>query len=736
MIHFSKFASPLRQLAATLSVAFAILVLASAASAASLDFNVPNGNYNVAGNWVDDATGSPPAAPPGYVDATTFDDAYVRNGGTVTINSDVSQHLLRIGASLEITPGDYNGDGIVDAADYVLWRNGGPLLNDPTPGVQPGDYTEWRFRFGDTTTQQIGQGGTLNWTAGKITADTGPIPMSGIDIATVNSTYYGPDIRVGQRDNTADINFTGTVNQNGASTEVLLLHSTSRLNIGDSGTTPNPTSTYNLMDGTIGLIIGYNIPFLGGAQGSNGNNGINVRNGTFNMTGGQIVDKTLDVANGNTLVDQRFMTISTTSGTEGNENVATANFTGGTVDVLGGLRAATSSNSRGYLNINGPVVMNVGGEVSIGYNTTNGVGEMNMSDGLLTIGTASNQKRLQIGHRGNGTLNLSGGSITVSGDLRVGAQVESPNSLINMTGGTLTTKQLQMQLQMPGAGGTPTILIDGPNAVFVQGPAGGLDTATIGQSGEALFEVRQGQATLNQVQLGNVNSSGLQSNGTINVKGGKLKITGPVLKSDPLATPTVNLTGGTLEITPNVVGAATWQTDLTNTGSKIVLNPNTVQQLTLSTTAGSATNSSFIMSSGSWDIEIGSNISSTGADRIIVSGDGTAELTGGTLNISLLPGYTPVANDTLRIVRALTGGVTLNAGAVTLAGAPNWSLITDVANTEIQLKYVGPGAGAGSGVETVASSIPEPSSVALLVLAVVGLSTAMRTRYRTSTQQN
>jgi hypothetical protein len=48
-------------------------------------------------------------------------------------------------------PGDYNGNNIVDAADYVLWRNGGPLLNDPTPGVQPADYTFWRSRFGATS---------------------------------------------------------------------------------------------------------------------------------------------------------------------------------------------------------------------------------------------------------------------------------------------------------------------------------------------------------------------------------------------------------------------------------------------------------------------------------------------------------------------------------------------------------------------------------------------------------
>jgi hypothetical protein len=46
--------------------------------------------------------------------------------------------------------GDYNNNGVVDGPDYVLWRNGGPLLNDPTPGVQAGDYGVWRAAFGQT----------------------------------------------------------------------------------------------------------------------------------------------------------------------------------------------------------------------------------------------------------------------------------------------------------------------------------------------------------------------------------------------------------------------------------------------------------------------------------------------------------------------------------------------------------------------------------------------------------
>jgi hypothetical protein len=59
--------------------------------------------------------------------------------------------------------GDYNGNGVVDAADYVLWRNGGPLQNEvDTPGtVNAADYTAWRARFGNTSGSGLGSGGAV-----------------------------------------------------------------------------------------------------------------------------------------------------------------------------------------------------------------------------------------------------------------------------------------------------------------------------------------------------------------------------------------------------------------------------------------------------------------------------------------------------------------------------------------------------------------------------------------------
>ena len=44
--------------------------------------------------------------------------------------------------------GDYDNNGKVDAADYVLWRNGGPLQNGGSTG--PEGYTTWRANFGKT----------------------------------------------------------------------------------------------------------------------------------------------------------------------------------------------------------------------------------------------------------------------------------------------------------------------------------------------------------------------------------------------------------------------------------------------------------------------------------------------------------------------------------------------------------------------------------------------------------
>ena len=56
-------------------------------------------------------------------------------------------------------PGDYNNNGKVDGADYIMWRNGtNPLPNEVSSiGTNDtADYTAWRARFGNTVGSAVG----------------------------------------------------------------------------------------------------------------------------------------------------------------------------------------------------------------------------------------------------------------------------------------------------------------------------------------------------------------------------------------------------------------------------------------------------------------------------------------------------------------------------------------------------------------------------------------------------
>jgi hypothetical protein len=69
-------------------------------------------------------------------------------------NSQITVTAVPIGV-----PGDYNNNGVVDAADYVVWRslNGtNATLPNEVSGTTPGqvtqeDYTAWKARFGNTS---------------------------------------------------------------------------------------------------------------------------------------------------------------------------------------------------------------------------------------------------------------------------------------------------------------------------------------------------------------------------------------------------------------------------------------------------------------------------------------------------------------------------------------------------------------------------------------------------------
>jgi hypothetical protein len=97
-----------------------------------------------------------PGEPIDWIEFTFFNTT-----STLDTASDLYIKSMEIlGPAPEGVPGDYNDNGTVDAADYVLWRNGGPLQNEvagATPGqVTAEDYAAWRAWFGNTSAGAAG----------------------------------------------------------------------------------------------------------------------------------------------------------------------------------------------------------------------------------------------------------------------------------------------------------------------------------------------------------------------------------------------------------------------------------------------------------------------------------------------------------------------------------------------------------------------------------------------------
>ncbi|HVT26955.1 MAG TPA: SUMF1/EgtB/PvdO family nonheme iron enzyme [Lacipirellulaceae bacterium] len=88
-------------------------------------------------------------------DSSTLNAASRTNKSAAFGNFDIGFRLATIPIPTGV-PGDYNADNVVDAADYILWRENlnqsVTLPNDSTPGnVAQADYDVWRSHFGQAS---------------------------------------------------------------------------------------------------------------------------------------------------------------------------------------------------------------------------------------------------------------------------------------------------------------------------------------------------------------------------------------------------------------------------------------------------------------------------------------------------------------------------------------------------------------------------------------------------------
>ncbi len=117
------------------------------------------------------------------IDANTFDQQAAEATDNIQMTYSLASGELVKGIveyfydPTPILPGDYNNNGVVDAADYVVWRRNegtsNPLPNDPDGGmIGSAQYNTWRSNFGNTLSG-AGQG-----SGGLSSSTTVPEPTS------------------------------------------------------------------------------------------------------------------------------------------------------------------------------------------------------------------------------------------------------------------------------------------------------------------------------------------------------------------------------------------------------------------------------------------------------------------------------------------------------------------------------------------------------------------------------
>lgn len=100
----------------------------------------------------------------GRIDRYAFDGTLL---GTFINHADTGQNGFIEATAFVFVPtspvgiiGDFNDDGLVNAADYAVWRKASPtatLPNDDTPGVvDASDFADWRANFGKSAGSNLG----------------------------------------------------------------------------------------------------------------------------------------------------------------------------------------------------------------------------------------------------------------------------------------------------------------------------------------------------------------------------------------------------------------------------------------------------------------------------------------------------------------------------------------------------------------------------------------------------
>jgi autotransporter-associated beta strand protein len=266
--------------------------------------------------------------------------------------------------------------------------------------------------------------------------------------------------------------------------------------------------------------------------------------GSMTMTGGTLTR----AGSGSAFI------VGTGAGNNGLNSTGFFDFNGGTISCFTEYWLAENTGSIGTNNIRGTAVLNLNNWMSIGRG---GLGVINFSGGAInragagaafivgdggtgyfihTGGTLTSANELWIGQGGGATgeYDLSGsGSVTVNNWVAVGRG--GGTGTLNMSGGTLTKTGNGGNHFIIGAGGPGTLNQTGGTLASV------LSDTWVGESATATWNLNGGSAVLSVVHISQ--NSGVT--GTLNLNGGSLSAT-EVTTGNAGGNSTLNLNGGTL----------------------------------------------------------------------------------------------------------------------------------------------------------------------------------------------
>ncbi|MES2570839.1 MAG: hypothetical protein V4710_12405, partial [Verrucomicrobiota bacterium] len=255
------------------------------------------------------------------------------------------------------------------------------------------------------------------------------------------------------------------------------------------------TGVMNVDAGTI-TTGGWN--FIGKNEGGVG------AKGTLNMSGGTLTNT------GRTYVGQE--------GSTGNLNLAggTYNNVNNELFIIG-----ENSGSKGTVTVNSSASrLQVGGEMWVGENGGNGT--LNLSAGTVSV---NNWFALGRGNNSTGVVNLSGTGLLEKGNVEhfiVGSDGTGANGKLNQTGGSFTTSD-GSEIRLGARGGsTGTWTISAGTATLGE-------TLVVGDSGTGIFEL-SGTGVVNgtDMNIARIPENATNSVGTATISGGSLSLSGNV----------------------------------------------------------------------------------------------------------------------------------------------------------------------------------------------------------------